>query len=165
MAEYDVEALLTEIRQVSDTDLPEEKRKSFRQYIRYLNHHREHLRDYREILREAGVDITGMRPMGSAEAQMRVMAKRTKRGGYSWSIRGVRAMFKTIIRYKEGWDRKAVLHKTEAMEPEGMAANMKEWLREVKQTSKGCLNGVIRLLKGPMQNSPTGMALKGLRGF
>ncbi|TMZ52155.1 ISLre2 family transposase, partial [Klebsiella pneumoniae] len=118
------------------------------------------------VLRQAGLDTTGMRPMGSAEAQMRVMAKRTKRGGYSWSKRGIRAMLKAIIRFKEGWDKQAGIQRAAAEKTDVFReANMKQLLQEVQQTSQGCLNGVIRLLKGPMQSSPTGMALKGLRGF
>lgn len=164
LAEYDVATLFAELKQISLTDLPSEKRAAFRQYIRYLHRNRDHLRDYREVLRHAGVETEGMRPMGSAEAQMRVMAKRTKNGGYSWSRRGVRAMLKTIIRIKEGWP---AIHKAEAKEEVDVFSetHMKQLFQDVKQTSKGCLDGVMRLLKGPMQSSPTGMALKGLRGF
>ncbi|MBN3585346.1 UPF0236 family protein, partial [Algoriphagus aestuarii] len=102
LAEYDVPPLLSALEQVADTDIPTEKRTGYRQYVRYLQRNQDDLRDYREVLRQAGLDTTGMRPMGSAEAQMRVMAKRTKRGGYSWSKRGIRAMLKAIIRFKEG---------------------------------------------------------------
>jgi hypothetical protein len=166
LAEYDVGTLLTELKQVADTDIPAEKRAAFGQYVRYLQRNREHLRDYREVLRQAGLETAGMRPMGSAEAQMRVMAKRTKRGGYSWSKRGVRAMLKTIIRFKEGWGKNSP-QGTEATgenDPFG-EVTLKSLLQEVKQTSQGCLRGVIRLLQGPKQSSPTGMALKGLRGY
>ncbi|AQS57478.1 ISLre2 family transposase [Novibacillus thermophilus] len=166
LAEYDVPPLLSALEQVADTDIPTEKRTGYRQYVRYLQRNQDDLRDYREVLRQAGLDTTGMRPMGSAEAQMRVMAKRTKRGGYSWSKRGIRAMLKAIIRFKEGWDNQAGIQRAAAEKTDVFReANMKQLLQEVQQTSQGCLNGVIRLLKGPMQSSPTGMALKGLRGF
>lgn len=76
-------------------------------------------------------------------------------------------MLKTIIRFREGWGKQGPLHRAEAEAAIDTfsEANMKQLLQEVKRTSKGCLEGVLRLLKGPMQSRPTGMALKGLRVF
>lgn len=102
LASFDPDTLLATLAAVPETDIAEEWREEWRKYRAYLDRHREHLRDYRKQLRQAGIDTSGMRRMGSAEAQMRIMAKRTKGGGYSWSVRGVQAMFKTIMKWKEG---------------------------------------------------------------
>ena len=91
MQAYDPEALLAVVEAVREEDIPEADRKDWATFKAFLRRHKEHLRDYREVLK-GGDRHCGMRPMGSAESQMRVMAKRTKRGGYSWSVRGVRAM-------------------------------------------------------------------------
>ena len=92
LAAFEADILLTTVESVPEEKILEEHRNEWPKYVAYLRRHRRHLIDYRKVLGEAGIDTTGMRPMGSAEAQMRVMAKRTKRGGYSWSVRGVQAM-------------------------------------------------------------------------
>ncbi|MDQ0164020.1 hypothetical protein J2S06_003164 [Bacillus alveayuensis] len=51
------------------------------------------LSDYREWLREKGIDTTGMRPMGRAEGTMHVFAKRVKQGR-SWCDEGIRGLYK-----------------------------------------------------------------------
>src|SRR5690606_4271363 len=104
-----------------------------------------------------------MRPMGSAESQMRIFAKRTKRGGYSWSERGVSAMLRTIMRRKEAqWLAVEMVEKEQ--EKPIRSFNMRSLTKQVTREVKGCVSGMIRLLQGPQQSSPTGMALKGLRG-
>ncbi|MDQ0339500.1 hypothetical protein J2S00_002288 [Caldalkalibacillus uzonensis] len=161
LASFDADMLLETLAAVPETQIAEEWREEWRKYRAFLKHHREHLRDYRDKLRKAGIDTSKMRPMGSAEAQMRIMAKRTKRGGYSWSVRGVRAMLKTIMKSKEGRPLTNLKGDTSQNFP-FVNTTIRQWLQEVKRQSKGCINGTIRLLLGPMQSSPTGRALKGL---
>ena len=60
------------------------------------------IRDYRERLREKGVDTAGMRPMGAAEANMDMFANRLKKRGYSWSLKGLDAMVYGLISMFEG---------------------------------------------------------------
>jgi hypothetical protein len=92
---------------------------------------------------------------------MRIMAKRTKGGGYSWSVRGVQAMLKTIMRSKEG--RPLTYRKRDKSQNlPSVKSTIRQWLQEVKRESKGYIDGTIRLLMGPMQSSPTGQAIKGL---
>jgi len=101
--------------------------------------------------------------MGSAEAQMRIFARRTKRGGYSWSERGVSAMLKTIMRRRQaGWIEE--VREREAATPQ-RDLSIRKLLRDVVRPARGCIDGMIRLLRSPWQSSPTGMALKGLRGY
>ena len=108
LAGQDAAALLAAVEGVADEEIAQEHRQEWKAYKGYLKRHQKHLDDYRKTLREKGIDTSGMRPMGSAESQMRIFAKRTKRGGYSWSERGVRAMLTTIMRGKMGKDRKGI---------------------------------------------------------
>lgn len=161
LVSFDPDTLLETLTAVPETKIAEEWREEWRKYRAFLERHREHLRDYRETLRNAGIDTSEMRPMGSAEAQMRIMAKRTKGGGYSWSVRGVQAMQSTIMKLKEG--RPLTNRKGDTSQNvSSVKSTIRQWLREVKRASKGCIEGTIRLLLGPMQSSPTGRAIKGL---
>ncbi len=57
------------------------------------------IRDYREWLKEQGVDTTGMYPMGRAESVMSQLAYRVKYRR-SWTDKGLRAFFKAMM---PGW--------------------------------------------------------------
>jgi hypothetical protein len=160
---YDPKALLGVLETVGKEDMPEEYWEDWGKFKAFLKRHREHLRDYRTKLREAGIDTSGMRPMGSAESQMQVMAKRTKHGGYSWSVSGVRAMLHTIMARQEG--RSVVANPAPKSEQRKLPpVRVREILKKSKQRVTGYVNGMIRLLRTSAQSSPTGRALKGLRG-
>lgn len=163
LARQDAAALLTAVESVSAEDIAPQQRKDWEDYKQFLQRHRKHLEDYRKTLQAAGIDTSGMRPMGSAEAQMRIFARRTKRGGYSWSERGVRAMLRTIMRGREA-GMVQLVDEDEKPTPQ-RAVSMRKLLREVIRPTQGYVNGMIRLLRGPWQSSPTGMALKELRGY
>jgi len=163
LARQDAAALLTAVESVSAEDIAPKQRKDWEEYKQFLKQHRKHLEDYRKTLQAAGIDTSGMRPMGSAEAQMRIFARRTKRGGYSWSERGVSAMLRTIMRGREAG---VVLVTYGGKTPTPQrSVSIRKLLRDVIRPTKGYVNGMIRLLRGPWQSSTTGMALKGLRGY
>lgn len=167
LAAYDVQGLLSVVDAVTEESIREDRRKDWKQFKAFLHRHKQHLLDYRKVLEAHGVDVSGMRPMGSAESQMRVFAKRTKRGGYSWSVRGVWAMIQSIIARAEGC---IGLLETTAVESEGKEQGKSpvRLRQHVKQKSKeittGVINGTIRILSTSKRSSPLGMALKGLRG-
>jgi len=163
LARQDAAALMATIERVAEPEIAEEHRQEWRAYRSYLKRHKRHLEDYRKTLRAHGIDTSEMRPMGSAEAQMRIFAKRTKRGGYSWSERGVSAMLRMMMRLKEAqW----LAVETADGEPKtAKTASVRSLMKQVTREVKGCVSGVIRLLQGPWQSSPTGMALKSLRGY
>jgi len=165
LAQQDAEALLAAVECVSEREIVAEQREEWRKYRSFLKRHQPHLVDYRKVLQAEGIDTSGMRPMGAAEAQMRVFAKRTKRGGYSWSIRGARAMLQTIMRSKDTAAFAAVTRDQSGERKMVHQKNVRRLLRDVVRQSTGCINGWIRLIQGPQQSSTTGMALKGLRGF
>jgi len=167
LSKQDPAALMTAVEGVGEEQIAKEYRSEWKRYKAHLKRHEKHLRDYRETLRAHGIDTRAMRPMGRAEAQMRLFARRTKRGGYSWSQHGVQAMLKTIMRSLESGvvtlaEEGQRMEKTQARHT---GANLRRMMREVRQEVKGCVAGMIRLLQGPKQSSPTGMALKGLRGW
>lgn len=165
LAKQDAAALMQAVEGVAEQEIAEEQRKDWKQYKSYLKQHEKHLDDYRKTLRAHGIDTSQMRPMGSAESQMRIFAKRTKRGGYSWSERGVTAMLTTMIRARES---SLVVFANKEQErkmvAEQQSVNMRRLMKNVTQQVKGCVTGILRLLQGPKQSSTTGMALKGLRG-
>ena len=167
LAKSDADALLAAIEAVGEEEMPEAVREGWEPYKRFLRQHREHLRDYRDLLREKGIDTSGMRPMGSAEAQMRGFAQRTKGGGYRWSVRGVRAMLRTIMRRKESEVVEWVREEQEDEKPaaSGQGVNMRKLLKQVTREARGYIAGMMRILQGPKQSSTTGMALRALRGY
>jgi hypothetical protein len=165
LAKQDAAALIAALESVAEQEIAEENRKDWKQYKSYLKRHEKHLDDYRKTLQVKGIDTSGMRPMGSAESQMRIFAKRTKRGGYSWSERGVRAMLWTMMRIKEaGMVVRTVEGHASMQATSQQPINMRQLLKNVTQPVKGCIAGMIRMLQGPKQSSTTGMALKALRG-
>lgn len=85
---YDADQILLELHSAIGTLETEEAEGPLEALIQFLEKHKKGLMDYRKWLREQGVDTTGMRPMGSAEATMSVFAKRLK-NGRSWSEKGL----------------------------------------------------------------------------
>lgn len=162
LAAGDADGLLAVVEAVSEERVPDRWRAEWEAYRAYLRRHRAHLVDYRKVLQAAGIDTTGMRPMGSAEAQMRVMAKRTKGGSYSWSVSGVRAMFRAVIARQEGRRLGAQRGVAETKQQMERKMQVRALLKEVKHQAKGCIDGMIRLLQGPYHNRPIGLALKAL---
>ena len=166
LAAYDPQGLFAAMDAIPKESIPEDRRTDWERLKGFLRGHEKHLVDYRKILAANGIDTTGMRPMGSAESQMRVFAKRTKRGGYSWSVRGVQAMLRSIIARNEGR-----LHEGEVREnkqackqQEKPGFRLKDLFKTPKEYRTGVVNGLLRTLQTSKQSSPLGMALKGLRG-
>ncbi|AGA57472.1 Uncharacterized protein family (UPF0236) [Thermobacillus composti KWC4] len=155
--------LMAAVERVPIEAIAPDKREEWTAYQSFLRRHRKHLEDYRKTLEAHGIDTRGMRPMGSAEAQMRVLAKRTKRGGYSWSERGCRAMLETVMRRRQiGRLEEAEEH---AVESPQRVVSVRRLLHDAIRPAKGYVDGMIRLLRSQWQSRPTGMALKGLRGY
>jgi len=163
LARQEPAALMAAVESVAIEEIASDKRDEWTAYKSFLRRHRKHLEDYRKTLEANGIDTTGMRPMGSAEAQMRVLAKRTKRGGYSWSERGSRAMLEAVMRRGQtGWLEEVEEHVGESPQ---RVVSVRRLLHDAIRPAKGCVGGMIRLLRSQWQSRPTGMALKGLRGY
>lgn len=67
----------------------------------YLERHREELEDYR---RRAGVVEEGYRGMGAMESNLRVLARRFKGRGMSWTPEGMTHLVK-VVELRENWPR------------------------------------------------------------
>src|SRR5690625_7456008 len=78
----------------------EKKKERLEELIAQLSQYPEALGDYREKLKEKGIDTTGFRPMGSAEGTMSVFAKRLK-NGRSWSNNGLDKFIDIMVALKD----------------------------------------------------------------
>ena len=69
---------------VGKEDMPEEYWEDWGKFKAFLKRHREHLRDYRTKLRQAGIHTSGMSQMAEAQKWvMQAMAELVIKGGYS----------------------------------------------------------------------------------
>jgi transcription initiation factor TFIID subunit TAF12 len=66
LARQDAAALLAAVGGVPVEEIAPQQRKDWEEYRQFLKRHQRHLEDYRKVLQAAGVDTSGMRPMGSA---------------------------------------------------------------------------------------------------
>ena len=165
LAAYDPQGLLAAVDAVPSDRIREDSREDWERFKAFLHRHQSHLIDYRKVLEARGIDTKGMRPMGSAESQMRVFAKRTKRGGYSWSDRGVQAMLRSIIARKEGHSFFTAHETIESKDKKSAAPfRLQQLFKKPRDVTTGVTNGILRTLHTSRQSSPLGMALKGLRG-
>src|SRR5690606_10494453 len=98
--EYDAEHHLVDVTSAVGTMATDQQEEALEQLLQFLEGHQEALTDYRGWLQAQGVDTRGLYPMGSAEATMRVFAKRLK-GGRSWSEKGVYALTQLWIGMKD----------------------------------------------------------------
>lgn len=161
---YNPEKLLTILSGISIDLIAEERQEKWKDYKDFLYRHQEHLRDYRKRLRKEGFDTTDMRPMGSAESQMNVVARRTK-GGYSWSVLGVQAMIRSIMARKEGTLHDARMTENKLKDKKKKSPfKLGQLFKKSQEDSSSYLDASIQYLKTANQSSPLGMALKGLRG-
>lgn len=100
LANFDAEGLLMELNSAVGTLDDPKKEEQLEKLINQLSQYPEALSDYRKWLQEKGIDTTGMRPMGSAEATMSVFAKRVK-NGRAWVEQGIRAFLDVMIGLKD----------------------------------------------------------------
>lgn len=72
-------------------------------------------------------------------------------------------MLETIMRRKQtGWKEEDGEH---IGEPPQRVVSVRKLLNDTIRPAKGYVDGMIRLLRSQWQSRPTGMALKGLRGY
>src|SRR5699024_11383917 len=98
--DYDAEGFMIELNTAVGTIGHERKEQRLEELINQLSQYPEALRDYRERLREKGINTEGFRPMGSAEGTMSVFAKRLK-NGRSWCDMGLEKMSDAMVALKE----------------------------------------------------------------
>lgn len=164
LASYDGEKLLTELNSVVGTLEDETQEERLEAFIRQLEKYPEALGDYREWLKEQGMDTTGMRPMGSAEGTMSVFAKRLK-NGRSWVEDGLNAMFTGLVAYLDHLALKTLFGRVERWtESKGEKNPPKHYVEKVTSTVGEATRDNLLYLKGKA-NTPIYKALKALTGF
>ncbi len=78
----------------------EKKEERLEELIAQLSQYPEALEDYREALKEKGIEAETFRPMGSAEGTMSVFVKRLKHGR-SWSEKGLDKFMDVMVALKD----------------------------------------------------------------
>ena len=120
LASFNGQQLLLELNSAVGTLGDPKKEQDLEHLIRQLEKYPEALGDYREWLKEQGIDTTGMRPMGSAEATMRVFAQRLK-NGRSWVDEGLDAMMTGLVASLDRMELKTVF------------GRVKHWINETNE--------------------------------
>jgi hypothetical protein len=164
LASNDAEKLFLELNSAIGTLEDESKENALIEFIRQLEQYPEALVDYRVRLKEQGIDITGMRPMGSAEATMSVFAKRLK-NGRSWVDRGVSGMLTGLVACLDKLALKTMFGRVERWnETKPDMKPSKYYTKKIASTIGKATRDNLTYLKGKA-NTPIYRALKALAGF
>ena len=158
------EKLLMELNSAVGTLEDESKEAQLENLIKQLEKYPEALRDYRDWLKEQGIDVKGFRSMGSAEATMSVFAKRLK-NGRSWVDKGVSAMMTGLVAHMDKLTLKTLFGRVEKwIEPSEEKKVPKRYVKKVSRMVKEATRGNIPYLKRTI-HLPVCSALKALKGF
>src|SRR5690625_2131172 len=166
-ADYDAEGFMVELNTAVGTIGHERKEQRLEEFISQLSQYPEALRDYRERLREKGIETEGFRPMGSAEGTMSVFAKRLKQGR-SWSDNGLDKFIHVFVAIKDKLAIKILNRKwTSTVETEGEQRQEtqppKHFVEKLKDCAEEATRGNIAYLQQAV-GKPIVAALKGLQG-
>jgi hypothetical protein len=166
----DPAALVTAIAEAEGEEMDDERKEEIADLRTFILDNMNAFRDYRQILKdEKGVDTEGMRPMGSAESNMNLFSRRTKKMGYSWSFAGVQSMMSAIIHRFEGTLKEAIHNAFDG--DSGLAEvpvkypSFASLLTEKTKQSVGAVQGHLPALVGDDRQKPYIRALRGLAGF
>ena len=162
-------ALLVAIAEAEKEEEVEEKKKEIADLRLFIYENQDAFRDYRDILKEKGIDTSNMRPMGAAESNMNLFSRRLKKMGYSWSFKGLQSMVDALIHQFEGTLIEAIQNKST-----NEATNRKKsktypsfakLLTQKARESIGAIQGRLPALTGDDQRKPYIRALRDLAGF
>ncbi|WP_347568873.1 ISLre2 family transposase [Evansella sp. AB-P1] len=169
LATYDVDGFMVELNSAVGTIEHEKKEQRLEGLIAQLSQYPEALGDYREKLKQKGINTDNFRPMGSAEGTMSVFARRLK-NGRSWSTKGLdkfihlmvalkdRLEVKTLQgRLKQELQRKEDSSRQESKPPKHFVEKLKDSAAEATRNNLAYLQNAI--------GKPIVHALKGLRGI
>lgn len=162
LANYDSEGFMMELNSAVGTLGDERKEELLEALINQLSKYPESLGDYREWLRERGIDTEGMLPMGASEATMRIFAKRLK-NGRAWSDKGLLPFIHAMIAFQDDLDiRSTVGTITRSLEKDNSAP------RHYVEKLTSCVGEATRQNIAYLHQAtgrPIHKALKGLQGF
>lgn len=164
LAAYDGEKLLTELNSAVGTLETDNQEERLEKLIHQLEQYPESLGDYRQWLKNKGIDTKEMRPMGSAEGMMSVFAKRLK-NGRSWVDKGVSAMITGLVATLDSLALKTLFGRVESWTESKKEKNPPKYYKEkIKNTVGEATRDNLLYLKGKA-NTPIHHALKALSGF
>src|SRR5699024_11039767 len=165
----DPPALLAAIAEAEKAETDEQKKEEISQLRIFILENQEAFRDYRERLKERGIQTDWMRPMGSAESNMNFFSKRLKKLGYSWSVDGLDSMVRAIIHQFDGTLEEALQLRSPSdhtkKKPVQEKASITNILKQKTKQSVGAIMGGLPLLRGREQSNYTAQALRGLAGL
>ena len=167
LANYDSEGFMVELNSAVGTLESEKKEEQLEVLITQLSQYPEALEDYREKLKEKGIDTTGFRPMGSAEGTMSFFARRLK-NGRSWSDKGLDKFIDIMVALKDKLEIKTlhgILNQTEELIQENRNEKPpKHFVEKLKDSAAEATRNNLGYLKQAL-GKPITAALKGLRGI
>lgn len=163
LAKYDGETLITELNSAVGTLETEAKEERLEALIHQLEQYPEALGDYRQWLKDQGIDPTGFRPMGSAEGTMSVFAKRLK-NGRSWVEKGASAMMTAMVALMDKLPLQTLMGRVEEWTEPKEERPPKYFVEKVESTVGEATRNNIMYLK-QRANIPVYRALKDLKGF
>ncbi|WP_234032332.1 ISLre2 family transposase [Lentibacillus cibarius] len=167
LASYDWEGFMVELNSAVGTLENEKKEERLEELIAQLSQYPEALGDYREKLKERGIDTTGFRPMGSAEGTMSVFARRLK-NGRSWSDKGLDKFIDIMVGLKDNLEIKTlqgILEQTQELIQESKEEKPpKHFVEKLKESAAEATRNNLGYLKQAI-GKPITDALKGLRGI
>lgn len=167
LAAYDAEGLMLELNSAEGTIGDEKKEERLERLIAQLSQYPEALEDYRERLKEKGIDTENFRPMGSAEGTMSVFAKRLK-NGRSWSEKGLDRFIDVMVALKDQLEIKTpqgiLTQGNENKENSKHEKPPKYFVEKLKDSAQEATRNNMAYLQQAI-GKPVVAALKGLRGI
>ena len=169
LANYDVEGFMTELNSAVGTIGHEKKEERLETFISQLSQYPEALCDYREKLKEKGIDTEKFRPMGSAEGTMSVFAKRIK-NGRSWSTKGLDKFMDLMVALKDGLEIKTLQGRLkQALKSQEKSIKNQEkppkyFIEKLKDSAAEATRHNMAYLRNAI-GKPVVEALRGLRGI
>jgi len=164
---YDVDAFMIELNSAVGTLDDDRKEEQLEELISQLSQYPEAIEDYREKLKEKGIETTQFRPMGSAEGMMNVFARRLK-NGRSWCREGIMRFSDIMVALlddlqfitQRGEFKRSMIsnqYKQDKKPPRYFVERLNNHVQDVTRGNISYLQQSIR--------KPIVAALKGLRGY
>ncbi|PTQ55576.1 MAG: hypothetical protein BSOLF_1822 [Candidatus Carbobacillus altaicus] len=139
-------------------------------FVTYIQNNAKYHRDYRNLLKALGKEMSTYQPMGGSEATVRLFARRIKSGGYSSRIPGVESMIQVFISLKTTGripgERGTRIDDIKQIE-QNRKAHAKERItrsvQKIKEMGKGVVQGALPYLANTSRTHPMHQARRGLK--
>jgi hypothetical protein len=161
-------ALVAAIAEAEKAEIDEKKKEDISELRLFILDNLGAFRDYREVLKEKGADVSEMRPMGATESNMNLFSRRLKKMGYSWSPKGLKGMVSAMTHWFEGTLSEIVqsaIKGTEMNKEPVEYPSFATLLTQKTKQSVGAIQGQMPAINSSDQGKPYVKALKGLAGL